>query len=370
MSTIRKISIRGFRSISEIDGLELRPINVLIGANGSGKSNFLRAIDLYRLLTTRSEWLPDYIRRAGGADSLLHFGSKHTEKISLKLQFGPDLPGFQSGYTIQLHPAPNDLLSCTVVGDRPRIPDEGDVNAVAEKDRNPWINAMRGKMDGWRIYHFHDAGSTSPIKRTAKIHDNRRLREDGSNLAAFLYLLSKRYRRDYDMIRKCVRLAAPFFDDFSLQPLELNRETLLLEWRQLGSDAYFNASALSDGTLRFMALTTLLMQPESLRPSVILLDEPELGLHPAAITLLASMIGSASVSSQVIVATQSPVLLDYFEPEHVLVADRVRGATKLRRLDSKRLKVWLEDYDLGELWEKNELGGRPVPEDSPAEYWP
>ncbi len=358
MAAIREISIKGFRSISAVDRLELRPLNVLIGANGSGKSNFLRALDLYRVVTTRSEWLPDYVRRAGGADCFLHYGSRHTDRIALSLYFGPEFSSAQSGYAIQLHPLPNDLLSCTVAGHAPPIPDEVDVNAIAEQGEDPWIEGLRSRMDGWRVYHFHDTGPRSPIKKTAKIHDNRRLREDGSNLAAFLYLLSKRYRRDYDMIRKCVRQAAPFFEDFSLQPLELNKETLLLEWRQSGSDGYFNASALSDGTLRFMALATLLMQPESLRPSVILLDEPELGLHPAAITLVASMLRQASVSSQVIVATQSPILLDHFEPEDVVVADRVNGATEFHRLDAEQLGVWLEDFSLGELWEKNHFGGR------------
>ena len=360
MSTIREISIEGFRSISAIDRLDLLPLNVLIGANGSGKSNFLRAIDLFRVVTTRSEWLPDYVRKAGGADCLLHYGSKHTDRIALSLYFGPEFSSSESGYTIHLHPLPNDLLSCTVAGHRPPIPDE--VDAIAERGEDQWVEFLRGRMDGWRIHHFHDTGPASPIKKTANIHDNRRLREDGSNLAAFLYLLKQRYEREYDQIRKVVNLAAPFFDDFALQPLELNKETIRIEWHHRRSDAYFNASSLSDGTLRFIALATLLLQPESLRPSLILVDEPELGLHPYAITLLASLLKQASVSSQVIVATQSPILLDHFEPEDVLVADRVDGATELRRLDGDRLKSWLEDYSLGQLWEKNEFGGRPMPE--------
>ena len=135
-----------------------------------------------------------------------------------------------------------------------------------------------------------------------------------------------------------------------------------LEWRHVGSDAYFNASSLSDGSLRFIALATLLLQPASLRPPVVLLDEPELGVHPFAITLLASMLKHAAVGSQIIVATQSPVLLDHFEPEDVLVSDRVNGATQLSRLEDDRLQAWLEDYSLGQRWEKNEFGGRPVPE--------
>lgn len=153
---------------------------------------------------------------------------------------------------------------------------------------------------------------------------------------------------------------APFFQDFTLEPEHDNPETILLRWEHKGTDAYFDASSLSDGTLRFMALATLFLQPTAYRPSVMVLDEPELGLHPYAITLLASLMKKASTDAQVIVATQSSLLLDHLEPEDVLVADRVNGASRFTRLDSSRLKSWLEDYSLGQLWEKNELGGRPA----------
>ena len=358
MAAIRKISIRGFRSIGAIRELELRPLNVLIGANGAGKSNFLGAIDFLRVVMIRSDWLPDHVRRLGGADSLLHFGSKHTERIAFVIQFGPEISNHVSGYEIQLKPDYGDLLTCVIAGHPPPLPDHIETSAIADRGKDPRTEFLRSAMDGWRIFHFHDTGPASPLNKTNKVHDNRRLREDGSNLAAFLYLLKQRYGREYRQVRNVVRMAAPFLEDFALQPLELNKETIRLEWRHRGSDAYFNASSLSDGTLRFIALAALLLQPNSLRPSLILLDEPELGLHPYAITLLASMLKQASVASQVIVATQSPILLDHFEPEDVLVANRVDGATMLERLDSDRLKAWLDDFSLGELWEKNEFGGR------------
>ena len=194
------------------------------------------------------------------------------------------------------------------------------------------------------------------------MNDNRYLRQDGSNLAAFLYLLREKHEDSYRFLRNTIRLVAPFFDDFVLKPRELNEDTIHLEWKHVGTDAYFDVSSLSDGTLRFIALAALLQQPQELRPSVILLDEPELGLHPYAITMLASMVKSASVDTQVILATQSPILLDYFEPEDVLVADRMDGATEFKRLSTEELEVWLKDYSIGELWEKNELGGRPASE--------
>ena len=200
------------------------------------------------------------------------------------------------------------------------------------------------------------------MKKTASLNDNRFLRPDGSNLAAFLYFLREKHPEAYGLIRGTVQRVAPFFDDFQLEPARLKPDSIILEWRHKNSDAYFDANAFSDGTLRFIALATLLLQPEKYRPSVILVDEPELGLHPYAITMLASLIKQASTKTQVIVGTQSPLLLDHFRPEDVLVANRVEGSTQLTRLESSKLSTWLEDYSLGQLWEKNEIGGRPAKE--------
>lgn len=213
----------------------------------------------------------------------------------------------------------------------------------------------------WRVYHFEDTSSSSPMRKTARVDDNRFLRADGANLPAFLYLLQEKHRDSYDLIVRTVQRVAPFFDDFRLDPLLLKPDDIKLEWRHKGSDQYFDASSLSDGTIRFIALATLFLQPDQLRPSLILVDEPELGLHSYALEVLAALVRQASVTTQVIVSTQSSLLLDHFEPEDVLVADRVDGGTQLTRLKSPQLAKWLEDYSLGQLWEKNEIGGRPVP---------
>ncbi|HEY3915909.1 MAG TPA: AAA family ATPase [Verrucomicrobiae bacterium] len=228
-------------------------------------------------------------------------------------------------------------------------------------DPSVWGTAeyVRSHLDRWRLYHFHDTGSSSPLKKTASLNDNSFFRPDGSNLAAFLYYLRKKHEASYRLIVGAVQRVAPFLDDFQLDPARLNPDSIRLEWRHKNSEAYFDVSSLSDGTLRFIALATLFLQPESYRPSVILVDEPELGLHPYAITMLASLIKQAAKSTQVIVGTQSALLLDHFQPEDMVVADRVGDATQLTRLDSPKLEAWLEDYSLGQLWEKNELGGRP-----------
>lgn len=378
MPAIEHITVQGFKSIKHLEKLCLRPINVLIGANGSGKSNFIGVFALFQAL--REGKLQDYVIRAGGADRMLHFGAKMTDKLNLHIAFEDEINQYEISLVPTdadgLYPSVNEELVYFWNKERYYLPREDSLSGrngeagISSADDVGVPGHVRSHLVGWRIYHFHDTSTRSPIKRTGDLHDNRFLRPDGANLAAFLYRLRqrrtrnirgrRRIRPEYRMIRDTVRLAAPFFDDFLLEPLALNEDKIRLEWRHRASDAYFDAASLSDGTLRFIALATLLLQPKRLRPSVILLDEPELGLHPYAIALLASMIKQASVETQIILATQSPILLDYFDPEDVLVADRVDGATQFNRLKSDQLAEWLEDYSLGQLWEKNELGGRPA----------
>ena len=360
MSRLDGILVEGFKSIGHTT-LKLRPLNVLIGANGSGKSNFIDAISFLR--TVVQGQLERYVRQAGGADRILHFGYKATSKLEMQVS----IDGDTAGYGIELLRNDSDGLYLAASGYHPSGFPEEKPEQVDWDDSGSYPlppEHVRRLIEGLQLYHFHDTGSASPMKATAEVNDNRYLRPDGSNLAAFLFLLREKHGGSYTQILRTVQLAAPFLDDFALEPQALNEATIRLEWRHSGSDAYFDASSLSDGTLRFIALTTLLLQPASLRPSVVLLDEPELGLHPFAITLLASMLKQASVESQIIVATQSPVLLDHFEPEDVIVAERVEGATTLRRLDGENLAAWLEEYSLGQLWEKNEIGGRPSQEDN------
>lgn len=362
------ITIKGFKSIRTIEKLKLNPINIVIGPNGSGKSNFIGVFSFLHAL--REGHLQEYALKSGGADNLLHFGSKTTSELNIFISFDDEV----NQYEITLKPTDKDSLYPSIewvyfrnkeLYSKPkrealvRIGNEAGISISKNTRIADWV---RTRLDKWRVYHFHDTSSSSPMKKTADINDNRFLRPDGSNIAPFLYYLSQQKKESYNLIRNTVQRVAPFFDDFQLEPSKLNTDKILLEWKHKGSDKYFNASSLSDGTLRFIALSTLFLQPDAYRPSVILVDEPELGLHPYAITMLASLIKMASQKTQVIVSTQSPLLLDHFAPEDVLVADRVNGSTELTRLNSKNLSGWLEDYSLGQLWEKNELGGRPSSE--------
>ncbi len=360
------ITVKGFRSIKSIEKLELRPINLLIGANGSGKSNFLGAFSLLRVL--REGKLVGYTDARGGAAKILHFGSKITQQLELELSFSDG----QNGYRVALSPTAEDRLYVHDEGcwfwERPKYPGpltvglvgsgtEAAISKPQEKRVPKWV---QGRLDSMRIYHFHDTGDTSLLKRTANLDDNRFLRDDASNLASYLNLLAKNHFAEYQLILKTVQRVAPFLHDFHLEPLRRNRKSIKLEWIHKSSDDYLDASALSDGTLRFICLATLFLQPALYRPSVILVDEPELGLHPFAITMLANLIKAAAVKTQIVISTQSALLLDHFQPEDVLVTDLEEGATTIRRLQSEDLTEWLDEYSLGQLWEKNQFGGRPA----------
>ena len=370
MPVLDCITIEGFRSIKRIERLPLRPINVLIGPNGAGKSNFIGAFSF--LGEIRAGRLKEYVAQSGGADRILHFGAKATPKLRVHVSFGGEIHRYEITLTAtdadRLLPVQEECVErqdghpMTVTSGGGYGPEAWISQRNTHRLDDELANRVREYLDDWRIYHFCDTGARSPLKKTVEVHDNRFLRHDGANLAAFLYYLSRKHADSYDLIRRTVQLVAPFFDDFRLEPLALNEDTIRLEWKQRASDAYFDASSLSDGSLRFIALATVLLQPVSVRPSVILLDEPELGLHPAAITILAALVKQVSVETQIVLATQSSLLLDHFRPEDVLVADRVQGATTLRRLDAGRLERWLKDYSLGQLWQKNELGGRPARE--------
>lgn len=364
------ITVRGFKSIASIEKLPLKSVNILIGSNGSGKSNFIGVFSFLHAI--REARLRDYVIEAGGAEKVLHFGSKTTKQIYIHLSFLEEV----NQYDLTLSPTRDDGLypsaETAYFWDKSSYKHPYDTSLMSrEQGREAGISDpqlkrtagwVRLRLGRWRLYHVHDTSQSSPMRKTAKVDDNQYLRPDGSNLAAFLYYLQEKHPTEYSLIRRTVQRVTPFFDDFKLHPSKLKPDDIKLEWTHKSSDQYFDASSLSDGTLRFIALATLFLQPKQYLPSVILVDEPELGLHPYAIEMLASLIRHASESTQVIASTQSSLLLDHFDPEDVLVANRVNGGTQIARLEPSHLKDWLEDYSLGQLWEKNEFAGRPLPE--------
>lgn len=355
---ITRLVLRGYKSIAECE-IDLGRLNVLIGANGAGKSNF---IGFFRLINRiLDQDLQGAVGDAGGPDALLHFGRKKTEELKAELYFG------NNGYRFTLRPTQDnrmmfarEALWWNQHGDwRPR---SGHFESYAEeqKGRTAIYNYVVPAMRSWRLYHFHDTSRTALVKQVHGINDNEYLRDDARNLAAFLYRLKQHHEPQYKRIVKAIQLVAPFFGDFHLRPKVENKETIQLEWTEARQDVPFTASALSDGTLRFICLATVLLQPEEFVPAAILIDEPELGLHPFAITVLAGLMKAASQQHQLIVSTQSVELVNEFDAEDLIVADKQGQASVLRRLDTAALSEWLAEYTLGDLWKKNLLGGRPT----------
>lgn len=359
MNQIKQIKISGFKSIKEAD-VELGMLNVLIGANGAGKSNFISLfVLLQKMIDTK---LQNYVSRQGGPDALLHFGSKITDALEVVFYFG------ENGYKFKL--APTHDAQMMFDGEWFFRKTSNFKLIGSGHHESHWARGTKSGIDAyvkpifqnqkWRVYHFHDTSDTAQMKKPGNINENIELHADAGNLAAFLFRLRAVSYNSYQQIIKTIQLVAPFFDDFVLLPDRLNPDIIRLEWRNIDSDVIFNPHQLSDGTLRFICLATLLLQPAELSPETIVIDEPELGLHPYAIKVLASMLQSTSEKKQIIVSTQSVELLSEFDFEDVLVVDHVNDESVFRRLSEEELGIWLEDgYSLGELWKKNLLGGRP-----------
>ena len=362
---INKIQIEGFKSIKKLS-LDLKSVNVLIGSNGVGKSNF---ISFFKLVNNiYEERLENYSMRKG-AESLLHFGSKNTFEIKSRIEFDNT-----NAYIFSLQPTNSNGLFLAY--------ENGAFNSekgVQFTYKNTWFsesvshNSKESKLknskgniskyvnsylDSFKIYHFHDTSDSSPLRTPATLNDNVLLREDGGNLAAFLYLLQEKHNKHFKRIEHIIKSVAPYFERFQLQPDRLNEERINLEWTEINHpDFLFNASHFSDGTLRFIALATLLMQPDM--PEIIIIDEPELGLHPVAINTLAGLIKKASVRSQIIISTQSVNLVGNFEPENIITVDRLENQSVFNRLAKENLEDWLSDFTLGDLWLKNIIKGQP-----------
>lgn len=369
MDLLKSVHIEGFKSIRDAT-IDLGPLTVLIGANGSGKSNFVSFLKMVKAMGEKQ--LQRYVGKAGGGDTLFHFGSATTEQIAGRAVFA--LPRDEVCYEFTLIGTEDDSLVFVdewlpgfsqqrfpgiASSDAPYAHHETGVLRVPE-GQHERASLLASFISDWQAFHLQDTSPTAAVRRQHYIDDNRQLHSDAGNLAAYLYMLREVERPYYDRIIGAFRLAAPWFDDFVMEPLELRPEDVKLNWREKGGEKLFGPHELSDGSLRTIALFTLLLQPEERLPSLIVIDEPELGLHPYVITLLGSLLRSASVTTQVIVATQSVTLLNHFAPPEIVVVERDReGGTTFMPQSEARLKEWLERYSVGELWEKNVLGGRP-----------
>lgn len=357
MTKLDKIILKGYKSINSLE-LDLTKLNILVGCNGAGKSNF---ISFFKLLNNMIENnLETYVTKSGGANTMFHFGVKNTPEIYADLYFG------LNRYKVTFEATDNDKLffkdesamfSKTYGGWYPAFNKTGHTITNLLENKETVTKYVKESIEDWIVYHFHDTSSTAGVKRFCNLNDNFVLRHDASNLAAFLYLLKEKFNENYQNIVKTIQIVAPYFDDFILRPNPLNENNIKLEWKEKGSNEYFDANCLSDGTLRFICLATVLLQPNL--PTTIVIDEPELGLHPFAINVLSGLIKRISTQNQIIISTQSVPLINEFTIEDIITVDRQNGQSIFKRHNSEDLKEWLDEYSVGELWEKNILGGRP-----------
>lgn len=360
---INAITIENYKSIKKIDDLKFTNINILLGSNGAGKSNFISFFKMLNMMI--QERLQDYIKEQNGADNILHFGLKYSDEISAKINFQ------NNSYRFILKPTQGDTLYFS----EEATPYVGE-NIIGRSNYETQLfntkgSKLRGEgykgisdyvidaMQSWRVYHFHDTSSTAKVKgiNTISSSVNKQLLPNAENLSAFLYYLKLKFPDSFFMIEETIKLIAPYFDRFILEPDIFDEDKIRLEWLEIGNEKVFNAHHLSDGTLRMICLTTLLLQPNA--PDTIIIDEPELGLHPYAITVLASLMKSFAIDKQLIISTQSVTLINHFNGDDIIVTDKINSASVFKRLDKDELNEWINDYSLGEIWEKNLIGGRP-----------
>ena len=447
---IRNLAISGFKSIKHTD-IELHPINIIIGANGAGKSNLLSVFDLLRYHAEKK------LRNYDNANDVFHFGTEHTDQMFVEL-ISDD---FKYKVEFITSPENDDIRMKRSTASRPADTEQGYVESILKKIKP---------------YHFHNTSPKSKVRSNQGVWDNIQLHPYGGNIASILYKIrsygedSNKYIKDqeifleryYDLRRRrkvllkgidklelqfsevrssvisienpdlfstnegansqssinelenlkeklenirekrwelrrnirkidfeiediapnfdyeyeelklddntqlyirayndillSIRAVAPYFDDFVLE--KNAKDKISLRWKNASNiDKVFGAHQLSDGTLRFILLATLLLQPNP--PKVIVLDEPELGLHPTALVVLADIIRSVSKKTQIILTTQSVEFANLFKPEDFIVVDYIDGASSFSRPDKEELEHWLEDYDMGDIWCKNIIGGRP-----------
>ncbi len=366
MNRLQRLTLSGFKSIKAMD-LELHPLNILIGANGAGKSNLISFFKMLNEMMAGRFQL--YIGTSGRAQSLLHFGPKITPQIEAKLEFEVD--NGVDAYHIRLFHAAGDTLifaeetlSFLQTGwPSPRTDELGAGHQEARikeaaKEGKPTAKMLEYLLHRCRVYHFHDTSSTAGVRQSSYVGNDRWLMPDAGNLPALLL----RFRKEnggavYQRIIGTIRLIAPFFDDFVLEPDVSNR--VILNWRHKESDQVFGPHQFSDGTLRAIGLATLLLQPEDELPELIVVDEPELGLHPYALNVVAALFSKAALHTQILISTQSSSFLDNCNPEDVIAVNREGKESQFERLNPTKLDAWLDEYSLGEVWEKNIIGGGP-----------
>lgn len=364
---LEKVTLKGYKTIQSLIDFEPRPLSVLIGPNGAGKSNFISFFRMLSWALSGPDKLSEYVGIKGGASKLLHDGPEKTREIEAEMTIQTQTGESQYGFRL-FYSAGDAFIYAdeTYRFSSRNLPTQAPWRSTGAGHRGPQlltlaktdktVRVIRDILNKIKVFQFHNTSDTSRIHTKWDVHDNQWLREDAANIASVLLRLREEEGWCYQRIVDNICLILPFFSDFELEP---RHESLLLQWRERNTDQVFSVSQASDGMLRVVALVTLLLLPERDLPDVLILDEPELGLHPYAINVVGGLIRALSGKIQVIVATQSMPFVDCFDPSDIVIVDRENRSTTFRQLNEKDLEDWLDDYSLSELWEKNVLGGRP-----------
>lgn len=361
---ITSVTIEGFRSLRHIENLELPQLTVLIGANGAGKSTLIRFFEMLNWML-KSQNLQEFILRHGGGDDQFFMGARKTPRIHGEIQFQTktgsneyrfDLTHLSAGDTVMVM---NEAYRYSV-NSKPgeaRWTELSDVGKEARlsEQQNQTAKTICNLLRNCSTYQFHDTSANSAIRLRWDVSESFRLRSDGGNLAAVLLDLRENDLQRYKLIVRQIQRVLPTFKDFVLEQFAGKVE---LRWQGSQSDKIFGAHLTSDGSLRLFCLLTLLNLAPARLPDVLFFDEPELGLHPHAITLVAEMLKRLSKTHQIFVATQSPYMVDCFDLENIIVAESKNGETSLHNLPRDKYQQWLDDdYLISDIWLKTPVGG-------------
>jgi len=370
MEKITKLTLSGFKTIAKIENLEFENVNIFIGANGSGKSNIVSFFEMIGYMMTNS--FGNYVANNGFASSMLYHGHRVTNTIESDIQFHSNTG--TSDYKFRISHTVSDsflFMDETITyhkkGEKKPYSTYLDDGGYKETKlgelyhKNPTAKYIKNLLSGIRVFHFHDTSKDAYIHQASLLESNSKIKSDGGNIAPFLYRLKNENSKYYERIVSYIKFVAPFFDDFILEP---SGNSIQLKFKEINSDLELGSFRLSDGTVRFICLATLLLQPKESMPKIIIIDEPDLGLHPVAIDVLAEMLNIASHHAQIFLTTQSERLITYFEPKNIIVInrkkdDKGRFYSDFTKLDNDSLKEWIEDYSVSEMWNSNIIGGRP-----------
>ncbi|HEX8439262.1 AAA family ATPase [Archangium sp.] len=395
---IQKLQVKGFRSLKDVTW-EPGRLNVLIGPNGSGKSNLLRALSLLQH-GARGD-LPHEILQQGGIGPLLWDGQAHEISWAIKTDsaFDPSNSigrgpltynlqinrlGNTSAYRVERESLEDDLYLDVDLYSGPRriiqrdperavsfdstghvltsaegrLPDSQTLLALfAGPFDDPEVVAFRECLLGWSIYHDLRVDQQAPLRQAAVARVENRVAPDGQNLIPVLHTLytgNREFKRSLD-----AAMCAAFGSDYEelvFPPAADQRVQLRLRWRSLKTEQ--SAANLSDGTLRFLLLIAIFASPNP--GELIALDEPETGLHPSMLPIVAELAAEAAQRTQVILSTHSADLLDAFSEVALpttTVVNITEGETRLSVLDGEELRRWTEQYRLGALMRSGELEG-------------